>query len=164
MNLMENDMEDQDSPIRYPLSLPAYDFSIQRVAETPMIFDVIRRRYVRLTAEEWVRQHFVQFLIHERDFPQSLIAIEMAFTYQGMARRADIVVYDRKGAPILITECKSPDIEVRQDVFDQVARYNLVLQVRYLVVTNGRNHYCCDVDLVNRTYRFLDDLPRYDEL
>lgn len=146
------------------LNLPGYDFHFQRVGETRMIFDPIRKKYVKLTPEEWVRQHFVQFLIQERGVPRSLVAIEMAFTYQGMARRADIVVHDRTARPLLMAECKAPDIEITQAAFDQVARYNKVVQARYLVVTNGVVHYCCALDRDAHTYRFLDDLPRYEEL
>lgn len=129
-----------------------------------MILDPVRRKYVRLTPEEWVRQHFVQYLIREHDVPRSLVAIEMGFTYQGMARRADVVVHDRRGQPLLMVECKSPDVAIGQEVFDQVARYNRVVQARYLVVTNGRVHYCCLVDREQHTYRFLDELPPYAEL
>lgn len=146
------------------LNFPEYSFNLQRVAETPMIFDPIRRRYVRLTPEEWVRQHFIQFLIRERGYPGSLIAIEKAFTYQGMPRRADIVVHDRSGKPVLIAECKAPEITITQDSFDQIARYNAVLKARYLVVTNGLTHYCCLIDREEQTYHFLDDLPVFDDL
>lgn len=147
-----------------PLNLPEYDFNIQRVGETRTIFDRIRRKYVALTAEEWVRQHFIQFLIQERGFPGSLIAVEAGFMYHGMQRRADVMVYSRSGRPVLVGECKSPDIEVNQAAFDQIARYNSVLLAPYLVVTNGRAHYCWRVDREAGSYVFLDDLPPYDAL
>ncbi|NBC18618.1 MAG: restriction endonuclease subunit R [Bacteroidetes bacterium] len=129
-----------------------------------MIFDPIRRKYVRLTPEEWVRQHFVQYLVQDLGTPPALVAIEGGFTYQGMTRRADVVVHDRRGQPLLLVECKAPSVEVRQATFDQVARYNKVVRARYLVVTNGQVHYACLLDREQHTYRFLDDLPPYDEL
>jgi hypothetical protein len=146
------------------LNLPEYDFTIQAVGETRMIFDPVRRRYVALTPEEWVRQHFVQFLIRERGAPRGLIAIEAEFRYNGMSRRADVVVYGRDGKPLLAGECKAPDIEIRQEAFDQLARYNTVVQAKYLVITNGVVHYCYLVDRVSGTFVFLDDLPPYEAL
>lgn len=146
------------------LNLPAYDFRIREKDGKQTIFDPVRRQYVRLTPEEWVRQHFVQYLIREQGVPAGLVAIEKKFTYQGMPRRADVVVHGRDGAPLLMVECKAPDVAIRQDAFDQVARYNKVVCVRYLVVTNGLEHYCCIIDREARTYRFLDRLPRYEEL
>jgi hypothetical protein len=147
-----------------PLNLPAYDFTIRTIDGRSMIYDSIRQRYVRLTPEEWVRQHFVNYLVQERGYPQALIAIESGLTYLQMARRADLVVYDRRGAPLLVTECKAPDVHVGQDVFDQVAGYNMVTKVNYLVVTNGLVHYCCKLDRERHTYEFLEELPAYDAL
>jgi len=147
-----------------PLNLPAYDFKIRTEKGRSMIFDPVRRKYVRLTPEEWVRQHFVQYLIHDRGTPGGLVAIEKGFTYQGMARRADIVVHDRQGHPLLMAECKAPGVEIRQAAFDQVARYNTVVRAHYLVVTNGLDHYCCRIDRETHTYDFLDALPDYASL
>ncbi|RMH67366.1 MAG: type I restriction enzyme HsdR N-terminal domain-containing protein [Bacteroidetes bacterium] len=147
-----------------PLNLPPCDVHLQRVGETRMIFDPLRKKYVKLTPEEWVRQHFIQFLIRERGVPRALIAVEMAFTYQRMRRRADVVVHDRQGRPLVLVECKAPEVEITQAAFDQVARYNKVVQAPYLVVTNGLVHYCCALDHEAHTYRFLDDLPPYDAL
>lgn len=146
------------------LNLPAYDVAIRDERGKAMIFDPVRQKYVRLTPEEWVRQHFVQFLVQEQGVPRALVAVEMAFTYQGMARRADVVVHDRQGQPLMMVECKAPEVEIRQDVFDQVARYNRVVRARYLVVTNGLIHYCAALDPEHHTYRFLDALPCYEEL
>lgn len=146
------------------LNLPAYDFTIRQIDGKAMIFDPVRQKYVRLTPEEWVRQHFVQYLVQEQGVPQALVAVETGFVYQGMQRRADVVVYDRQGRPLMMVECKAPEVEVGQDVFDQVARYNKVVQARYLVVTNGLVHYCCALDRARHTYRFLEALPRYEAL
>lgn len=147
-----------------PLNLPAYSFTIRQRDGKEMILDPVRRKYVRLTPEEWVRQHFVQYLIQDKGVPRALIAIEMGFTYQGMQRRADVVVHDRGGHPLMMVECKAPDVAVRQDVFDQVARYNKVVQARYLVATNGLVHYCCMLDHARHAYHFLDTLPAYEDL
>ncbi|MDX1548816.1 MAG: type I restriction enzyme HsdR N-terminal domain-containing protein [Rhodothermales bacterium] len=146
------------------LNLPAYAFRTREQGGRAMIFDPVRRKYVRLTPEEWVRQHFVQFLIREQGVPAALVAIEMGFTYQGMGRRADVVVHDRRGRPLLMVECKAPSVEIRQAVFDQVARYNKVVQARYLVVTNGLVHYCYVPDYEAGAYHFLDALPAYEAL
>ena len=147
-----------------PLNLPAYDFPTRTIRGRKMVFDPIRKKYVRLTPEEWVRQHFVQYMVQELGYPAALIGIEWAFTYQGMGRRADVVVHDRRGQPVLMVECKAPDVPISQDTFDQVARYNRVIRARYLVVTNGYEHYACALDREQETYRFLDRLPFYDEL
>lgn len=129
-----------------------------------MIYDALRGRYVRLTPEEWVRQHFIRHLVQDLGYPRALIAVEMAFTYQRMPRRADIVVHDRQGRPLLMVECKAPGVTIGQQTFDQVARYNRVVQAKYLVVTNGHVHYACVLDPARNTYRFLDALPRYEAL
>ena len=146
------------------LNLPAYEFVTRECEGKRDIYDSIREKYVRLTPEEWVRQHFVQYLIHEHDVPAGLVAIEHAFTDLEMPRRADIVVYGRQGQPLLIVECKAPGVPVAQDTFDQVARYNRVLRVPYLTVTNGLEHYACRIDFEAASYSFLDELPLYDEL
>ena len=148
----------------HTLNLPAYSFHIQGTGGQQTIFDPIRQKYVRLTPEEWVRQHFVQFLVQEQGMPASLIAIEKAFLFQKMTWRADIVVHDRQGRPLLMVECKAPEIAVKQAAFDQVTRYNKVIQAKYLVVTNGLVHYCAALDMAAHTYRFLDSLPTYEAL
>lgn len=144
--------------------MPAFDF---RTREGPggkqQVYDALRQKYVRLTPEEWVRQHFVQYLIQDRGVPRGLIAIEHAFTYQGMPRRADVIAHDRQGRPRLMAECKAPEVAVSQAAFDQVARYNKVVHATLLVVTNGRAHYCCRIDRAAGATAFLDHLPRYEE-
>lgn len=146
------------------LNLPAYDFRTTDRDGTQVIYDRIREQYVRLTPEEWVRQHFVQYLIQELDVPDGLVAVEAAFQFQGQPQRADAIVHDRQGDPLLVVECKAPRISVGQDAFDQCARYNLVLGAPYLVVTNGQTHYACAIDLEAQDYRFLNDLPPYSDL
>ncbi len=146
------------------LNLPRYDFRIRTRDEKGEIYDEVRQKYVRLTPEEWVRQHFIQFLLNDRGAPRSLLSVEMGFRYQRMLRRADIVVYDRTGKPLLMVECKAPDVALRQAAFDQVARYNTVVMARYLVITNGLAHYCCAIDHHRHTYRFLDSVPSFEDM
>lgn len=146
------------------LTLPSYDFRIAKRDGKRSIYDPTRQTYVRLTPEEWVRQHFVQYLIQELDVPGGLVTTEATFRYQGQPWRADVVVHDRQGAPLMLVECKAPTVSIGQDAFDQGARYNLVLGAPYLVVTNGRTHYACRIDPDDRSYTFLDDLPPYDAL
>lgn len=146
------------------LNLPSYEFRTTDREGKRQIYDPLRQSYVRLTPEEWVRQHFVQYLIQERDAPAGLVATEASFKFQGQPWRADIVVYDRHGDPLLLVECKAPDVSINQDTFDQGARYNLVLDAPFLVVTNGQAHYACLIDTDAGTYDFLDDLPPYETL
>lgn len=129
-----------------------------------MIYDPFREKYVRLTPEEWVRQHFVQYLIHEHGVPAGLMAVEAGFEYQGQPQRADAIVHDRQGEPLLLVECKAPSVTIDQDAFDQCARYNLVLGAPYLIVTNGHTHYACTIDFESRDYSFLEALPGYERL
>ena len=147
-----------------PLNLPAYEFRTTDRDGKRVIYDPLREQYVRLTPEEWVRQHFVQYLIQDLDVPGGLVAIEASFQYQGQPRRADAIVHDRQGDPLLLLECKAPRITIGQDAFDQCAQYNFILEAPYLVVTNGQTHYACAIDFEERDYRFLDDLPSYDDL
>jgi hypothetical protein len=144
------------------LNLPTYDLRVSERNGKRVVYDPIRQTYVKLTPEEWVRQHFLQYLIQELDVPAGLVATEASFQYESQTWRADIVAYDRQGTPLLLVECKAPSVSIGQDAFDQGARYNLVLNARYLVVTNGLAHYACRVDLNAGTYAFLDDLPPYD--
>lgn len=143
------------------LNLPAYELSVRSVEGRRTVFDPIRRKFVRLSPEEWVRQHFLQYLIQDCSYPSSLIAVEMGFLFQEMPRRADIVVHDRRGTPFLMVECKAPDVGIGQSTFDQVSRYNRVVSARYLAVTNGRIHYCWRVDRATGAYEFLGGVPPF---
>ena len=145
-----------------PLNLPGFAFRTREENGRQMIYDPLRQKYVRLTPEEWVRQHFAQYLIQDLGVPPGLIAVERGFTFEGMARRADIVAYGRSGTAQLMAECKAPGVAIRQAAFEQVSRYNRVVQAAYLVVTNGQEHYCWTVDAERRTYDFLDRLPPYE--
>ena len=146
------------------LNLPPFDKKVIKKGEKPFIFDIIRRQYVALTPEEWVRQHFVHYLIGHKGFPQSLMANEVQLKLNGMSRRCDTVVYDRTLHPRVIIEYKAPSVNITQQVFDQICRYNMVLQVDYLIVSNGLAHYCCKVDNLNRTYTFLQEIPKYSQV
>src|ERR1039457_6927984 len=125
------------------LSLPPYQFKLKEAGLRTQIFDVIRKKYVVLTPEEWVRQNFLQYLIQEKKFPALLISVEAGLKYNQLQKRMDVLVYDKHGNPYLMVECKAPEVKITQDVFDQIARYNLVFKVKYLVVTNGMHHFCC---------------------
>lgn len=148
-----------------PLNLPPFEANIKRMDGMVKIQDVLRQKFVALTPEEWVRQHFVHFLIEHKGYPATLMANEVAVTLNGMSRRCDTVVYRQKGLkPMMIVEYKRPDVEITQRVFDQICRYNMVLEVEWLVVSNGMKHYCCRVDLSSGTYAFVEDIPRFADM
>lgn len=143
------------------LNLPVYEAKISNQNGKCIIFDVIRRRYVALTPEEWVRQHFVNFLLVYKGYPQALMANEVQVQLNGTKKRCDTVLYRRDLTARMIVEYKAPDIEITQAVFDQITRYNMVLKVDYLIVSNGLQHYCCRMDYENNSYTFLKDIPDY---
>jgi hypothetical protein len=129
------------------------------------VFDMVRNRFVALTPEEWVRQHFIQYLHEVLLYPVELMQVEGAISLNGMTRRCDTVLYAQEGlVPRMIIEYKRPDIALTQHVFDQICRYNMVLHVPYLIVSNGLEHYCCRIDYETNGYVFLEDIPAYDEL
>lgn len=144
------------------LNLPTYQFKLKSNEKHTLIFDNLRKKYFVLTPEEWVRQHFVQFLIEEKKYPVSLIALEKQLVVNNLKKRTDIVIYNKLGVPDIIVECKAPHIKISQDTFDQIARYNLKLKANYLIVTNGIEHYYCRMDFENETYIFLNDIPKYN--
>lgn len=143
------------------LNFPAYRFRFKNSENKRFIFDEIRKKFVVLQPEEWVRQHAVQFLIQEKKYASSLINVEKLLTVNGLKKRYDIVVYDTKGQVQIIVECKAPHVNITQETFDQIARYNLALQADYLMITNGIQHYYCVMDYVEKKYHFLKELPLY---
>ena len=145
------------------LNLPKYDVKIVNDAGRIKIFDFVRKKYLVFSPEEWVRQNFVQHLIHQHGCPASLIAIEMGLKYNQMSRRADIVVYGKTGEPLLIVECKSTEVKITQETFEQIARYNHTLKVPYLVVTNGIKQYCAKVNIEKGDFQFLKEMPDYED-
>ena len=147
------------SPI--PLNLPSYSLKIKEENETSYIFDEIRKKYLVLTPEEWVRQHLIQFLIHEKKYPRSLIRLEGGLKLNSLQKRSDILLFNRHGEKILLVECKAPSIKITQDTFDQIARYNFVHKVQWLLVSNGLQHFCCEIDYLGRSYKFMEEIPEY---
>ncbi|MDR0962593.1 MAG: type I restriction enzyme HsdR N-terminal domain-containing protein [Mediterranea sp.] len=147
-----------------PLNLPPMDAKIVLRHGKPVIWDIIRRRYVALTPEERVRQHFVHYLIRHKGYPASLMANEVQLTLGGTKKRCDTVLFRRDLTPHMIVEYKAPDVAITQTVFDQIGRYNLVLKVDYLVVSNGMKHYCCRMDYENNGYTFLEEIPGFEGL
>lgn len=129
-----------------------------------MILDPVRRKYVKLTPEEWVRQNFIQYLINEGKYPAGLLGIEMLFRFNKLKRRVDILVHNRAGEPILIVECKSPDVRIDEAVFEQIATYNMKFKVPYLVVTNGLHHYACKMNNQEMKFEYLLVIPLYEDL
>lgn len=146
------------------LNLPAFDAKIIVKNGKNVIFDSIRRRYVALTPEEWVRQHFVNFLIAHKGYPRELMANEVPITLNGTKKRCDTVLYKRDLSARMIIEYKAPDVEITQAVFNQIMRYNMVLRVEYLVISNGIQHFCCQMDYANNRYNFLQDIPDYHQI
>ncbi len=143
------------------LNLPYADLKIKLVDGVSQVFDKVRKKYFVLTLEEWVRQHFLHFLNQHRKYPLGLMGIEKMVKYNNLRTRADIVIYDREGAPIMLVECKSPKTKINQDVFLQIAKYNFKLKVKYLVVTNGLEHFCCLMDYKENKIDFLDYIPSF---
>lgn len=147
-----------------PLNLPTFPVKVILREGKRMIFDPVRNKFVALTPEEWVRQHFVQYLISEKGFPKERIGNEIAVKLNHTSKRCDTVVYNRFLAPLMIVEYKSPAVTISSAVFDQIARYNMVLQVKYLIVSNGLSHFCCKIDYETQSYAFLQTIPGYKEL
>jgi len=144
-----------------PLNFPKFPFRFKNSENKISIFDVIRKRFVILQPEEWVRQHCVHYLMNEKKYPISHINVEKELLINGLKKRYDIVIFNNDGSILLIVECKAPSISISQNTFDQIARYNLSLNATYLMVTNGINHYYCQMDFKNERYLFLEDIPDY---
>ena len=147
-----------------PLELPPYPFKISDNGGQLSLFDEIRKKHIIITPEEWVRQHFVQYLINQKHYPKALIKLEGGMKLNGMGKSTDIVVFNPAGERILLVECKAPSVIINQKVFDQVARYNIAHKVTLLAVTNGLSHYYCHIDFSTRNYKFIEDLPDYSEV
>lgn len=143
------------------LNFPAYSFKIKTEEQRNYIFDNIRKRYVILTPEEWVRQHLITYLTEEKKYPASLMAVEMSLKINKMERRADIVLFSRLGKPFMIVECKAPGVKITQNAFDQAARYNMDMKVEYLVVSNGLVHYCALLNHADHSWEFLKEIPGF---
>ena len=129
--------------------------------EKTHIFDIVRKKYLLLTPEEWVRQNFIHYLNKEKKYPLGLMGVEQMVKYNSLKTRADIVIYNLEGKPNVIVECKAPEVKITQDTFNQIAKYNSQLKVKYLIVTNGMKHFCCQMDYENNKITFLEDVPAY---
>ena len=143
------------------LNFPTYTFRFKNSENKVSIFDEIRKKFVILTPEEWVRQNVVRFLLEEKKYPKSYINVEKVIKINSLTKRYDIVVFQPNGKLFLLVECKAPEIHISQNTFDQIARYNMVLESEYLMVTNGLNHYFCQMDFENEKYIFLEELPAF---
>lgn len=144
-----------------PLNFPSYPFKIKQDDQATYIFDDIRKKYLVLTPEEWVRQHVVQFIIIEKGYPKSLIKLEGGLKLNSLKKRTDVVVFNTSGEKILLIECKAPSVKITQNTFDQIARYNIIHKVPLLFVSNGLQHYTCEINISKKNYRFVENLPRF---
>ena len=143
------------------LNFPDYNIKTKIIKNKFFVFDRVRKKWFKITPEEWVRQHVVHFLLKEKNYPISLIAVEKQIKINKRVKRTDIVVYNKQGTPELLIECKAPNVKITQTTFDQIARYNLSANSNYLMVTNGLDNYYCKIDIANETYIFLKDIPQY---
>jgi len=148
------------------LNFPAYPVKItsDQSGQSSKIFDIIRRKFVLLTPEEWVRQHLLHFMVTEKKFPRSLIGVEKSVKVNNLPRRTDVLVYNKAMRKILLAECKAPSVKITQKVFDQAARYNMSLDVKYFVLTNGLETICCTMDHEAQRYNFLKEIPEFQHL
>jgi len=144
------------------LNFPSYNFRFKNSENKVSIFDAIRKKFIILTPEEWVRQHTVQFLVQDKNYPKSYLNVEKLIKVNDINKRYDIVIFKPNGEMFLLVECKAPEVKISQDTFDQMARYNLKLKAEYLMVSNGLNHYFCQMDFENECYIFLEDLPNFN--
>jgi hypothetical protein len=147
-----------------PLNLPPYPFRITERDNQFFVFDEIRKKTLLITPEEWVRQHFVQYLVLQKKYPKSLIQLEGGLKLNGQIKRSDILIFNSQGEKVLLVECKAPSVKITQNVFDQIARYNIVHRVPLLAVTNGLEHFYCKIDFEQEKYYFLEKLPDYEEI
>ena len=142
-----------------PLNFPKYNFRFKNTENKVAVFDVLRKKFVLLTPEERVRQHVVHFLLKEKAIPKSLLNVEKQLKVKNLFKRYDVLAYNPDGSIHLVVECKAPSVPVTQETFDQIARYNLTLQAQFLMVTNGLQHYFCQLDYEQEKYYFLPDIP-----
>lgn len=146
------------------LNLPSYSFRTKQVDSKVQIFDEIRKKFLVLTPEEWVRQNFIRYLVEAKGFPASLMAVETGLKLNGNQFRADLLIYSKSGDPLLIVEFKAPEVKITQKTFDQIARYNLTFNVPFLIISNGLEHYCCQVDFEAKNYSFFREIPAFSDL
>lgn len=143
------------------LNLPNYDFKMKTEQGSRQIFDPVRKKMVKLDPEEWVRQNLIQFLNKDKNYPISLMAVEKGLTVNKLSKRFDILCYNNDSKPLLLVECKAPSVKISQAAFDQISIYNLQFKVPFLLVSNGLEHYCCQLDYEKNSYSFLSEMPDY---
>ncbi len=146
------------------LKIPTYSFKIKSEEGRSLIFDPFRKKFVRLTPEEWVRMNFAMFLVEDRGFPAGRMVIEQSLKFNQLSKRCDILVYNREMDPLIMVECKAPEVKIGKGVFDQISMYNLTFRVKYLIVTNGLENYFCRINFEDRNIEFLDRIPDYTDL
>lgn len=144
-----------------PLNLPTYSFNLKKENNQELIYDNFRRKWLVNTPEEWVRQHIARYLVDEKKYPKGLVALEYQLKYNQQVKRCDIICFNNAGKPVLLVECKAPEVKISQKTFNQIVTYNYNFQVNYLLVTNGLNHYCCFIDRENNKCDFIGDIPSY---
>jgi hypothetical protein len=146
------------------LNFPPFDFKLRSLNNRQEIFDPVRHKFVTLTPEEWVRQHLISYLVQVKGYPISIIGVEKQLMLNKMPKRFDLVIFKRNGTPLLLAECKAPGVEITEKAFDQAARYNMLLQADYFLISNGLGHYPCRIDYKNKQYIFIEDVPHFSEL
>lgn len=147
----------------HKLNLPEFKHSLEKSDGKVYIFDVIRKKYVVLTPEEWVRQHFVHYLISELKYPKALLKVEGGLKYNTLSKRSDILVFDREGKPWMIIECKSPEMKITNQIFHQASVYNATHKAKFMTITNGLNHFCCSINWADGKTQLLSSLPAYGQ-
>jgi len=150
--------------VKIPLNLPSYSCKTRVNESVLQIFDLIRKKYVQLTPEEWVRQHFVNYLLEHCNVPAGLIGVEVALKLNAVNHRADIVIYSKQGSPIALVECKAPEVELNASVIEQIGRYNIHFKAKYLFITNGLKHYSVIVDWESKQFKPISTIPSYIEM
>ena len=143
------------------LNLPPYNFRITKEGGRTLIFDEVRKKNIVLTPEEWVRQNFIKYLVTEKKYPATLMAVEKKVNVNNQPQRFDLLIYNRSAQPFVIVEFKAPDVKITQQAFDQAVRYNMVLKVDYIIVSNGLEHYICKIDYDKNSYSFLREVPPF---
>lgn len=147
------------------LNLPEHILKSRLTAKGKIeVFDEFRKKYVTLSPEEWVRQQFLWYLVNVKKYPASLIAVEKGLVLNGLQKRFDAVVHNNKGIPFVLIEFKSAGVQLEQKVFEQIAAYNMKMKVKYLIISNGLQHFCCAVDYDKQQFKFFEDIPEYSEL
>lgn len=144
------------------LNLPSFNYQLKQTDDATQIFDIIRKKYLVLTPEEWVRQHFVHLMINQFEYPKSLISLETGLLFNQLQKRTDIIVYDRNAKPFLLIECKAATVELSQNTFEQVCTYNQTVKAPYICITNGLKTLCCSVDLDTNEVKYIDSLPNFN--